>query len=302
MLVSLCSLAFPAAGWAHATLVRVVPEDGSVLAAAPRAVRVVFDDDVRPRSGIKAIRNGGGSVLGGKPRVVGGRALVVPLRRALQNGDYTVLWRVLSDDGHTLAGVIAFGVGAGRRRPTAALAVDNGPSAQDVVSRWLFFAGLLTAVGAAFFRFAVGPVPLRVHARLVPARLPRRAPGVVPRRLALDAVRNGDGGRGRASPRHWVRCFAAIAPLYPTLERLAVRSRASRCCRCRRSPGTRSIADGRRSRLSSTSLHVAAASFWLGGLVALVLALREAAGDVRRCVRRFSNIASCPLSCSLRPA
>ena len=80
----MCSLAFPAAGWAHATLVRVVPEDGSVLAAAPRAVRVVFDDDVGVGSGIKAIRNGGGSVLAGEARVVGGRTLVVPLRQGLR--------------------------------------------------------------------------------------------------------------------------------------------------------------------------------------------------------------------------
>ena len=115
-----------------------------MVAAAPKAVRVVFDDDVRVGSGIKAIRNGGGSVLAGKARVVRGRTLVVPLRQGLQDGDYTVLWRVVSDDGHTIAGVTAFGIGAGRQAPTAAFAVGNGPSAKDVVSRWLLFAGLLT--------------------------------------------------------------------------------------------------------------------------------------------------------------
>ena len=87
---------------------------------------------------------------------------MIPLRAGLPDGDYTVLWRVLSDDGHKLSGVIAFGVGASRAPPEAALSADNGPSAQDVVSRLLFFAGLLTAAGAAFFRFAVGPVPVRL--------------------------------------------------------------------------------------------------------------------------------------------
>ena len=80
----------------------------------------------------------------------------------LRNGDYTVLWRVLSDDGHTLSGVIAFGVGSGRAPPQAALSADNGPGVQSVVSRFLLFGGLLTAAGAAFFRFAVGPVTPRL--------------------------------------------------------------------------------------------------------------------------------------------
>ena len=99
-LVLLLALTVPAAAEAHATLVRSEPRDGSVVETAPSRVRLVFDDDVRALSGMKAIRNGGGSVLSGRPKVVGGRTLVVPLRAGLPNGDYTVLWRVLSDDGH----------------------------------------------------------------------------------------------------------------------------------------------------------------------------------------------------------
>lgn len=286
MLVSLCSLAFPAAGWAHATLVRVVPEDGSVLAAGPRAVRVVFDDDVRLGSGIKAIRNGGGSALAGKARVIRGRTLVVPLRQGLRDGDYTVLWRVVSEDGHTIAGVTAFGIGAGRPAPTAALAVGNGPNTKDIVSRWLLFAGLLTAVGAACFRFAVGPVPLRVmlgsfllvflgvsgllHDVPVSSRF-GGAMAAVALVSALGAV------------------FAAIAPMYPVLEPVVFGLAVVLL------PGP-SIAghalDRGRSPIEVVAdvVHVAAASVWLGGLVALGLSLR-APGDHTRTLRRFSNIA-----------
>ena len=286
MLVSLCSLAFPAAGWAHATLVRVVPEDGSVLAAGPRAVRVVFDDDVRLGSGIKAIRNGGGSVLAGKARVVRGRTLVVPLRQGLQDGDYTVLWRVVSEDGHTIAGVTAFGIGAGRQAPTAALAVGNGPSTKDVVSRWLLFAGLLTAVGAACFRFAVGPVPLRVmlgsfllvflgvSGLLHDVPVSSRFGGT----MAAVALVSALGA-----------VFAAIAPMYPVLEPVVFGLALVLL------PGP-SIAghalDRGRSPIEVVAdvVHVAAASVWLGGLVALGLSLR-APGDHTRTLRRFSNIA-----------
>ena len=95
LLASVVALALPSTAFGHASLIRSDPRDGAVVSVAPKSVRFTFDDDVRARSGIEAVRNGGGSVLGGKPRVAGGRVLVVPLRSGLGNGDYTVLWRVL---------------------------------------------------------------------------------------------------------------------------------------------------------------------------------------------------------------
>jgi len=257
-----------------------------VLGSAPTRVRVVFDDNVRPVSGIKAIRNGGGSVLGGKPRIVGGRVLVVPLRTGLGDGDYTVLWRVLSDDGHTVSGVLAFGVGAGRAPPHAALSAGNGPSAQDVVSRLLFFAGLLTAAGAACFRFAVGPAPLRLmlgafllvfigasgmaHDVSLSTRF-----GTV---IAVAAVVSGVGA-----------VLAAVAPVLPWLEPLPFL--AGLALLPVPTLAGHSLDRGRPLLEPAVDfLHVAAASFWLGGLVALALTL-TGSGDRAPMLRRFSNVA-----------
>ena len=249
-------------------------------------MRFVFDDDVRLVSGIRAVRNGGGSVLAGKARVSGARVLVVPLRPGLPDGDYTVLWRVVSDDGHRLAGVISFGVGAGRAPPAPVLNVGSGPTAQDLISRGLFFAGLLTAVGAALFRLAVGRVPSRlflgaflltfigVSSAIHDVSLSTRFGGV----MAAAAVVAGCGA-----------LVAAIAPLYPRLELLPalvallllpVPSLAGHSLD-RGRPGYAVVVD---------LLHVAAASLWLGGLVALGLALR--AGDRRaELLGRFSTLA-----------
>ena len=110
------ALLAPAAAWAHASLVRTAPANGAVLAHSPAVVRVTFDDTVRPGPGIAAIRNGGASVLAGHARVTGGKTLVVPLRRGLADGDYSVRWSIVSDDGHLESGVIAF---ARRSRPRA---------------------------------------------------------------------------------------------------------------------------------------------------------------------------------------
>ena len=153
----LAALVAPASAAAHANLVRLTPFDGSALAKAPSEVLVRFDDDVRPGPRVEAVRNGGGSVLGGRPRVSPSspRTLVIPLRAGLPDGDYSVRWSVVSDDGHNEVGVTAFSVGTGRAPGAAALDAGGTTSGRDVVSRLLLFAGLLAAAGASVFWVAV---------------------------------------------------------------------------------------------------------------------------------------------------
>src|SRR5918912_1617024 len=157
--VAVAALAAPAAASAHANLVRVRPTDGVVLARPPAAVRVLFDDAIHPGPGVEAVRNGGGSVLAARAFVPKRhpRELVIPLRRGLEAGDYSVRWSVVSDDGHDERGVTAFAVGAGAARPAASLSARGVGRAGDVAFRVLLFAGLLAAAGAAVFRFAVWP-------------------------------------------------------------------------------------------------------------------------------------------------
>ncbi|HEY1369662.1 MAG TPA: copper resistance protein CopC [Gaiellaceae bacterium] len=153
--------ALPAPAWAHAILVRSEPADRAVLARPPAAVRLVFSDLVTPGPGIAAIRNDGGSVLDGKAHTKG-TVLVVPLKPGLPNGDYTVRWSVISDDGHLVSGVLAFGVGIGRAPPAPALvALNESPGAESSIERWLALAGVLVASGTALFVFAVWRPTLR---------------------------------------------------------------------------------------------------------------------------------------------
>jgi copper transport protein len=286
-LLVLLALAVPAAAKAHATLVRSDPTDRSVLESAPKAVRFFFDDGVRLVGGIRAIRNGDGSVLRGQPRLDDdGKVLVVPLRADLSDGDYTVLWRALSDDGHHLAGVIAFGVGRGRAPPTPALAANTGPTVQDVLARWLFFAGLLTVVGAAFFRLVVGPVPTRLL--LGAFLLTFLGISSAVHDVSLS-TRFGSVMSAAALVAACGALLAALAPLYPKLELAAatvallllpVPSLAGHALD-RGRPWYAFVVD---------LLHVGAASVWLGGLIALGLALRSS--DIRmETARQFSTLA-----------
>jgi copper transport protein len=148
------ALAAPAAASAHANLVRTIPADRAVLARALTGVTVIFDDDVRVAPGNAVVRNGDGSVLGGRP-FTHGKTLVIPLRSGLGRGDFSVRWSVVSDDGHIVQGVMAFGVGEGRPPPVPALTTTAEVGFGTIVSRWVFFAGLLIASGLALFDLLV---------------------------------------------------------------------------------------------------------------------------------------------------
>jgi copper transport protein len=150
------ALAAPAAASAHARLLHTSPPDGWVSAKPPLAVLVVFDDTIRVAPGNEIVRNGVGPVSTERPRIVGGRRLVIPFRRGLAEGDYSVRWAVESDDGHLESGVFAFGVGLGRPPPVSVLEpLATGPTASSVLARWLFLAGVLVAVGLALFSLVV---------------------------------------------------------------------------------------------------------------------------------------------------
>ncbi|MEP6812926.1 MAG: CopD family protein [Actinomycetota bacterium] len=283
------ALALPAAALAHANLSRAEPADGAVVPAAPSAVRLFFDDAIGAEQGMRAVRDTGGSVLSGRVRVVGGRELVIPLRRPLPRGAYTVLWRVLSDDGHPIAGITTFAVGAGQPRPRAALAAPSDESALPGFERWLFLSGVLLAVGLSAFRVA----------------MPREAAPSL-RLLAAGFVLTAGGGaalveRASLSTRFGVvvavAVGVAIAGTVASLAAAFLPWLASGAWLCglalvaAPSSAGHALDPGRpRVEFPVDVLHVAASSIWFGGLVALALGAPRSAFR-EQVVRRFSALA-----------
>lgn len=282
----------PAQALAHANFLRSDPADGTVLVKPPTSVKLVFDDVVQPVDA-EAIRNGGGSVLAGEERRAGDRAIVVPLRPGLADGDYTVRWRAVSDDGHLLQGVLAFGVGEGRAPPVAALTVEGGGLGfVEILSRWLFLAGLLVAAGAAVFELAVarrwskrtsavtaigfamaavGSFGLVPHAGLDPTRAERVY------ELGAVIAMTGVTAAAISLVEPWTRylawlCALALLPV-PTLGGHALDRGHSRTLAV--------VAD---------VLHLASAAVWIGGVVALAVTLPQAT-DRAELARRFSRVA-----------
>ncbi len=287
-LVVACAVAaaFPSLAQAHARLVRSTPADGAVVATAPVGVQLLFDDTVSVGPGNEVVRNGGDSALGGSPRV-SGRHLVLPLRAGLPNGDYSVRWSVISNDGHIVQGVLAFAVGRGRPAPDSSLKPVSRSRTADTIERWLFLFGVLLAGGVAVFRYAA----LRAASRVIPALLVAGFAVCIAGAVPLSRAANGSATRfglvleiavaialvGAVAAAFSVRVAAlaavALLPL-PSLSGHAL------------DPGQPFYAP------IADILHVTAAAIWLGGLVAVAAVLAFVGGPVAElAARRFSTIA-----------
>lgn len=296
-IVVAASLAAPAAALAHANLVDTQPKNRAVLPLAPARVVVRFDDAVRVAPGNAAVRNGGGSVLAGGPSVLG-RSLVLPLRDELVDGDYSVRWSAVSDDGHTVQGVLAFSVGTGRPPPAPTLRVTNEVGFGTVFSRWIFFAGLLIGSGLALFDLLVwrpiarndvrtGWIALSLAAMFVSSHgLVRASHAGVATRFGLTVqIASALAATGAAAAAIAVADrSAALYGIVPAVLLLPVPTVAGHAL----DPGRSWL------EVPVDVLHVVAAAVWVGGLFALVVVVpREGAEPeiVQRAIRRFSTLA-----------
>lgn len=135
---------------AHAVLLNSQPADGMVVAETPRALALTFNEPVTPFSIL--IIDPSGETLKPTSIVSSNRSVAINIDVGLPVGTSLLSYRVISADGHPVAGSIAFSVGA----PSA------GVDISDTTPRWLkaavwlarvgFYAGLFIGVGGVFFR------------------------------------------------------------------------------------------------------------------------------------------------------
>jgi putative copper export protein len=249
---------------------------------------LLFDDQIRPAGGTLAVDSHGRSVLAGKPHKQSSRVLVVPLRSGLARGSYTVRWRIVSDDGHLISGVLAFAVGVGSPRPDPTLSAGGGgPSASSVLLRLLFLTGVLVAGGAALTGRALGAP--RLETLVVGSGLALVAAGgfgLLALEPAADATRFGRvteaaaiaGAVGAATALGSLAVpELAVAATALGVGVLATPTLAGHALDPRHLRALIALAD---------FVHVAAAAVWIGGLVLLAL------GNSPRARRRFPWIAA----------
>jgi copper transport protein len=311
------TLGSPLGARAHALRVASSPDADALLQAPPTQVSITFGEQPDPRiSSIQVLDTGGHDHTSGRVQSAPGdaRTLVVPVGK-LADGVYTVAWRTLSAvDGHRAAGSFAFGAGVSAAQLAGASAGAQGGSVTDtspppsplaVAGRWLLFAGLIALVGAALVGSLVlvtlpGAVVVQALGGAVTAAV---GTAMVVTAQAQDAGL-GLGDLVSSSIGHAVleRVITAVTAL--TLALLAVRlhggPRRMALLGAGAAAALAMLADVGNSHAAAGSwttatvvlqwMHILAVGYWIGGLAALLLALRGSPSEDRtRAARRFST-------------
>ena len=300
LLVVVAALTGASTAAAHAIVLSASPVNGVVVAAAPRGAVITFDSSVRVGPRNAAVRNDGTSVLGGPPRITDSRTLVIPFRTNLGQGNFTVRWSVVSQDGHEEEGVIAFGVGRAATTPVAVLTAAGTVTWERVIMRWLFLAGTLVAAGLAVFAVAVLR-PLGRERGLTQPLAHASFFGLALAFVGADALAHTKGVGGTRFDL-WVTSAAVVAGIGAGCAALAPRFGALRFGAYGTSVALlaaptlsgHSLDASQTTVLSPVAdvLHLGTAAIWIGGLVGLAIALpRLAVADRQPVLHRFGAIA-----------
>ncbi|UFU03386.1 copper resistance protein CopC [Ruania suaedae] len=110
----IAALALPAApAAAHSALISSDPEDGTTLESPPAELVLTFNEDVLEMgTSIEVTGPDGAEASDGDPQL-DGPAVTQPLTSDLPAGEYSVVWRVVSADGHPIDGELTFTATAG---------------------------------------------------------------------------------------------------------------------------------------------------------------------------------------------
>lgn len=124
------ALLFASPALAHDELVSSDPAADAVLSEAPTLVTLTFSAELMTggKGNQVQVLGADGTVVSDGAPITDGATLIQPLLPDLPNGAYRVLWRVLSQDGHTPSAEFAFSVEAAAPAPSATASESPAPS------------------------------------------------------------------------------------------------------------------------------------------------------------------------------
>jgi len=301
---------------AHATLVSTDPAEGEVLAETPDVVTFTFDETVSlTDDGIQAFDAEGEPVSADATSA--DAVVTVDLPDELTDGTYVVTYRLVSADGHPVAGSLTFSIG-GPSESVVPPDVDAGPtrSMENVVGivQALGYLGLLLAAGLVVFQcWILAGARVSDSVRDVLTRVHWGATGLAVLFWAAavplaGAYQQGLGLRGAVEATAidldlvgddlvvlgLVTAGLVLGLLAPRARDFATLGAALAVAAPAVVGHTRAF-DPVSLLVATDVLHVAAGATWLGGLVGLVLTLPSLSGravDAAGVLARFSGVAA----------
>ncbi|WP_328895152.1 copper resistance CopC/CopD family protein [Streptomyces sp. NBC_00236] len=156
----LLAVAGPAS--AHAALTGSDPQDGAVVATAPKAVTLTFSEQVAMGEGSIRVLDPDGKRADTEdaPRDLHSGSTVkygVALHTGLPDGTYTVAWQAVSADSHPVSGAFTFSIGAPSETAVALPDSEAGGGLVGTlygIARYAAYAGFIVLAGGAAFVLA----------------------------------------------------------------------------------------------------------------------------------------------------
>jgi copper transport protein len=300
----LSALCFGVPAFAHASLVSTEPGDGSVVAQAPKTVQLRFNEAVTPA--VIRLTDATGKARDDAAVSSSGETVFIALPDDLPRGTQVVSYRVISADGHPVAGSILFSIGAVSGTP--AIPESGGAAGLIWLARIGVYLGLFAGVGGAFFGGWIGPPHAASHvirAALIIGLFCAAASlgllGLDLLDLPLRAIETAAPWRAAAAtsllPSMLIACAAMTAgliarrsrsvPLVRTLSALALAGAGLSLA----ASGHAASAPPQWLTRSMVFLHGAGVAFWVGALAPLAAMAWRRDEKLLPGLNRFSGVA-----------
>ena len=311
---------------AHANLVSTDPDEGAVLAEAPSSLTLTFDEPVDLSAESVRLYDATGTAVAEDARSVDDQVVVTPDER-LGRGTYVLTFRVVSADGHPIAGSLSFSVGSPSDTvvapPDPRLDSDPAVTAVQGVVQGVTYLALMLAGGlVVFLAFLLPDSPALSGARRRLLRVVKAAAGVAVAGAMLlvpigAVYQQGLGIEGLGTRLAWVNFheqdglffFLVLAGCGVTAgvlnaERPDKVDRITLSVSMALAVGSVAMVGHTRSYgptalvVVADLLHVLAAAVWFGGLVGLAFTLPVLGNRERLAastLARFSTLAGAVL-------
>lgn len=275
------------------------PENARLVAAPTEVVVRMSEPIVLAGSEVHVIDRAGRDYSVGEPYLKDGDSTRLAKRVELApNATYVVTWTALwASDGHVTHGGYGFVLGNASAPPPFVAAAD-GPTAQESAVRALGYASVVVAFGGLLFLLLVWRPVEAAPPRSVRTLVAAAAFGGALVALAAFALGARAAGLGPAefAPTHLGLAALARAALLAAAGALAFLPRAQPALAAAGlaavtfTATSHARATGSLPVMAGDALHLLAASAWVGGLAALLLALPRAR-EPGRVALRYSTLA-----------
>ncbi|MAS35478.1 MAG: hypothetical protein CL610_15815 [Anaerolineaceae bacterium] len=138
---------------AHAHLSRSDPPANGSIDKSPSEIRLWFTEPLEPEFSRITLRDSSGSIVDTPSSQVDtvDRTQMFMQPANLSDGSYTVVWRVLSTDGHSTEGSFSFGINIDVMSATTQTTVDETIPIGSAIIRWANLLSMSMAVGSIAF-------------------------------------------------------------------------------------------------------------------------------------------------------